>query len=203
MYFVKTPFFASWLYPDLVWSIPNAENKIFLTFDDGVNETLTNFILECLAVYQFKATFFLVGENCQRFPQQVDKILAAGHTIGNHTFEHLNGWNTPDDLYFKNITKAQTYCQSHLFRPPYGKIKLSQINQLKKDYKIIMWSLMAGDFDNSVDARTCLARLKKHTAAGSIIVLHDNLKFQPIIENVLAEYLYFCAKQGFNLSVIN
>ncbi len=205
MYFIKTPFFAKCFYPSLIWDIPNPENRIFLTFDDGVNETLTPFILDELAKYDFKSTFFLVGENCARYPQQVTDILAAGHQIGNHTFNHLNGWKTDNDIYWENINKTQIYTQTNLFRPPYGKIKFSQIKQLQTsdiNYKIVMWSLMAGDFDPKTSHKTCLERLKKHSKSGSIIVLHDNIKFAHIIKNILADYLAFCAEKGFILDII-
>ncbi len=205
MYFIKTPFFAKCLYPSLVWDIPNEENKIFLTFDDGVNETLTPFILNELKKYDFKATFFLVGENCERYPQQVKAILDNGHQIGNHSFNHLNGWQTADDMYLENIRQAQIYTQTPLFRPPYGKIRRSQIKKLQNfnyNYKIIMWSLMAGDFDTKISAKICLQRLKKYTKAGDIIVLHDNIKFEHIIKNILPDYLAFCAEKGFILDIV-
>ena len=154
MYLVKTPFLLRWLYPDLVWKKPSA-NTIYITFDDGPIPEVTPFVLNALADYDAKATFFCIGDNVRKYPEIYQEVIKAGHSIGNHTFNHLNGWNTDDEKYLENIGECAEYVKSDLFRPPYGKIKKSQIRKLKTrhpDIKVIMWDVLSGDFDQNLSS---------------------------------------------------
>lgn len=183
MYFTRTPGIIRRLFsPELVWEIPNREKQVFLTFDDGPHPQVTTEVLEILASKDVPATFFCVGENVQKYPDTFRKIKDQGHQTGNHTFNHLNGWKTETKAYLENITKCAEFIDSKLFRPPYGRIKNAQINVLKEEYKIIMWSVLSGDFDKNVSRETCVKNVMKNTKSGSIIVFHDSIKAK---DNVL------------------
>ncbi|MET4082267.1 peptidoglycan/xylan/chitin deacetylase (PgdA/CDA1 family) [Pedobacter sp. UYP30] len=131
MYLVKSPFFLKWYYPQLLWNKPRSEKTIYITFDDGPIPIVTPFVLKTLAAYNAKATFFCIGDNIRKHPDVFNAVVNSGHAIGNHTFNHLNGWKTDDETYIKNILEAQALTQTNLFRPPYGRIKKSQIRKLK------------------------------------------------------------------------
>ncbi len=201
-YLIKTPFWLRWLYPSMTWRLPNEERKIYLTFDDGVSTELTPFILEQLAAFQAKATFFLVGDRAKRYPELVQTLVEQGHHIGNHTQHHVNGWKVPTQRYLDDVAACQSHTQTTLFRPPYGRLTRSQLLELRDDFKIIGWDVLAGDFDPRASNEECLQRLQRHTQAGSIIVLHDNIKFADKIRYVLPRILEFYAQHNFKLDVI-
>lgn len=183
----------------LIWEIPNDENKVFLTFDDGPNPEVTPEVLKILDDYKIKATFFCVGDNVVKHPETYRTILEKGHTTGNHSFHHLNGWKTKNKEYLNNVARCREQVDSSLFRPPYGRIRNSQVRQLRDQYRIIMWSVLAGDFDKRFSKDDCVKNVLKHTATGSIIVFHDSLKTKnkvlyalpKVIENILKRKLYF------------
>lgn len=183
MYFTRTPGIIRRLFsPELVWEIPNVEKQVFLTFDDGPHPEVTAEVLEILSSKDVPATFFCVGENVEKYPDTFREIKDHGHQTGNHTFNHLNGWKTETKDYLKNIAKCAEFIDSKLFRPPYGRIKNAQINALKEKYKIIMWSVLSGDFDKNVSREACVKNVMKNTKSGSIIVFHDSIKAK---DNVL------------------
>lgn|SRR5690554_4438466 len=185
MKFFHTPNFFRTFYNKLVWSIVPVENEVYLTFDDGPNEEITSYILSRLQDLGWQATFFCVGENVHRYPQLYQQIREAGHTVGNHTQTHLNARKSTTTDYLDDIAAAAKVIQSSLFRPPYGRISKKLINVLSDDYKIIMWSFMGYDFDETIPHRVIETKARKHIQAGSIIVLHDNEKF---IENEKAVF---------------
>ena len=181
MLFAKNaPWYIKAVMPSsLIWSLPNADNHVYLTFDDGPHPLATPFVLDCLKQYNAKATFFCIGKNVVEQPAIYQRILAEGHAVGNHTMNHLNGFKTPAEDYIQNIELAQSHITSHLIRPPYGRIKKSQaqlIQQLHPQNKIIMWSVLSGDFDTSLHGSACFNYVKKYTKSGSIIVFHDSQK---------------------------
>src|SRR5437868_5741676 len=102
MYFIKTPQILKTLYPYQVWDVPVRDKSIFLTFDDGPTPGVTEWTLNALKEYKAKATFFLVGENVKKHPELAAKIVTEGHHIGNHTQNHINGWETETRDYLKN-----------------------------------------------------------------------------------------------------
>ena len=202
MYLVKTPVLISKLSSrSLVWNIPNNEKKIYLTFDDGPIPELTMEILVYLNQYQAKATFFCVGKNAKQYPELIERIQDDGHIIGNHSFHHLNGWKNRTSSYIENIEKASQYINSNLFRPPYGRITYSQIKQIKKDYKIIMWSILSGDFDQNISSEQCLKNVLQ-SKSGDIIVFHDNTKAREKIHEVLPKFLENYSNLGYQFCVI-
>ncbi len=177
MPFFHTPNLFRKFYDKLVWSFVPVKNEVYLTFDDGPNEEITTYILSRLQDLGWQATFFCVGENVKRNPLLFQQIQSEGHAVGNHTQTHLNAWKVPPSDYLHNVIEASKHIQSSLFRPPYGRISKKLIKALSKDYKIIMWSFMAYDFDETISHQKIEDKAKKYIQPGSIIVLHDNEKF--------------------------
>ncbi|MFC1732956.1 polysaccharide deacetylase family protein [candidate division KSB1 bacterium] len=169
--------------------MPGNEKKIYLTFDDGPSPESTHQILKILNEFKIKATFFCVGEMISKYPDILREIKQGGHLVGNHTYNHLNGWNTRTSKYVQNVNHCSEYVDLKLFRPPYGKIKLSQINQLKKDYQIVMWTVLSGDFDQRITKEKCLENVTKYTKAGSIVVFHDSKKTIEKVKYVLRKFI--------------
>ncbi len=202
MYLVKTPNIAKQLFCDYTWDIPTDEKVLYFSFDDGPNPEVTDMVLGILKSYNAKATFFCVGDNVEKHPKIFDRILLDGHTVGNHTYNHLNGWKTPKEIYIKNINKCREVVQSNLFRPPYGKITREQAQVLKGDYKIVMWDILCGDFDGRVSSENCFDRMKKHAVPGSIIVLHDSEKTKECVQSALPKTLDFFLEQGYRFDAI-
>ncbi len=161
------------LFPSLIWRIPNAENKIFLTFDDGPDPEATPRILDLLAEYNAKATFFCLGRQVEKYPAIFDRIKNEGHAVGNHTYSHLSGWTTGNKKYFEDIERADRIIGSKLFRPPYGRIRPSQIKVLKEKYKIVMWDVMSGDYDERQTPERIAKRVQNLLQPGSVVVWHD------------------------------
>lgn len=200
MYLVKTPWWLRLFYSGYTWRMPSIDKAIYLSFDDGPHETATPFVLDTLQAYQAKASFFCIGKNVQAHPALYQRILSEGHTVGNHTQNHLNGWHTPNDQYLANIQEASNNIQSQLFRPPYGRIKRSQAKQLP--YQIIMWDVLSGDFDPLLTPEACLAYCIKHTEAGSIVVFHDSAKALSKLQFALPKMLDYFSKQGFQFKAL-
>lgn len=185
MKFFYTPKIVRKLTDKLVWELPALKNEVYLTFDDGPNEEITTYILDRLQALNWKATFFCVGENAQKRPHLVQRMLAEGHAIGNHTFRHKNAWKTPFKDYLNSIHQSDKIIQSNLFRPPYGRISRKLIKEIHPTHRIIMWSFMAYDFDLTIPHEKITEKAQKYIHAGSIVVLHDNEKF---IENEKAVF---------------
>ena len=203
MYLVKTPWWLRKIYSSkLRWKIPTVKNEIFLTFDDGPHPTVTPFVLDSLQQYNAKATFFCIGKNVQQHPLIYNRILDEGHKTGNHTNDHLNGWKTNKAIYIKNVLLAKKYIDSKLFRPPYGRISRSEIQQLQPDFDIIMWDVLSGDFDVALPAEQCYTNVISNTRPGSIIVFHDSEKAFPRLESTLPKALKYFAEKGFKMNVI-
>lgn len=199
MYVVKTPFLLRWIYPDLVWKKPAAKT-IYLTFDDGPIPHITPFVLKTLREFNARATFFCIGDNVVKHPDVYQEVLNSGNSVGNHTYNHLRGWDTDDEEYLENVAKCAEVVKSKLFRPPYGRIKKNQIIKLKAQYpelEIIMWDILSGDFDQNLDPETCLKKLTDKTRPGSIVVFHDSVKAFKRLEYVLPRALKFWQQQGF------
>jgi peptidoglycan/xylan/chitin deacetylase (PgdA/CDA1 family) len=179
MYLVRSPLLLKWYYPQLTWNKTRDHKVIYLTFDDGPIPDVTDFVLKTLNSFSAKATFFCIGDNILKYPQIFESIKNEGHSIGNHTFNHLKGWDTSDDVYFQNFQKCQVQTGTNLFRPPYGRIKKTQIAKIKSNYPamdIVMWDTLSGDFDTNLLPEKCLKNVIKHTTNGSIVVFHDSLK---------------------------
>lgn len=210
MNWAKTHKFISYLFPKYVWKIPNSENKIYLTFDDGPIPNVTEWVLDVLKSEGIKATFFCIGNNIKKHPEVFTRILNEGHAIGNHTFNHLNGWQTKKNEYLANLKLCETeYLKlntdhSFLFRPPYGKISPFQAKEiLNKNYKIIMWDVLSYDFDNKISPQKCLSNVIENTESGSIIVFHDSLKAEQNLRYALPKAIKNLKEKGFEFDVIS
>jgi peptidoglycan/xylan/chitin deacetylase (PgdA/CDA1 family) len=205
-YSVKTPWWLKLLYQTCIWDIKGREKVIYLTFDDGPHPTITPFVLDELKKYNAKATFFCIGKNVAEHNIVYRRITTEDHTIGNHTHNHLNGWKTKDEVYLQNVTEAAKLINSNLFRPPYGKIKQSQLKQLSThpfNMKAIMWSVLSGDFDRKLSPEKCLQHVLKNTTSGSIIVFHDSEKAFERLEYALPRVLKYFSEKGYTFEKID
>ncbi len=203
MYLVKTPKFIQKLFPNFHWSIPTSEKSIYLTFDDGPIPEVTPWVLDQLSKYQAKATFFCVGDNVQKNSEVFQQVIDQGHQVGNHTFNHYNGWGTESINYFHNVRKCARMVQSDLFRPPYGRLTPKQAQFLQRHYKIIMWDVLSGDFDPSISNEQCLKNVLTKTQSGSIVVFHDSIKAFDKVQYVLPKFLEHFHKQGYRFEALS
>jgi peptidoglycan-N-acetylglucosamine deacetylase len=202
MYFKHLPALLKPLGKDLTFNLPNDQNEIYLTFDDGPHPTITPWVLEELAKVEAKATFFLIGKNAEEHPDVVARIIEEGHSIGNHTYEHKSGWKTDDSDYLADVERCSKLVHSKLFRPPYGQISRSQAKTLKDQYRLIQWSDLSADFDPQYSADECFHFVSKKIESGSIVVFHDSPKAWPRLEALLPKCLEFYAHKGFKMKPI-
>ena len=209
MRFFKTPRVVSALLPGLTWRQIVTDNIIYLTFDDGPIPEVTEFVLTELHKYQALATFFCVGENLRKHPAIARKVIAGGHRLGNHTYNHLQGWKTSAELYWQNTQKCQKELEKlcpdlkvKLFRPPHGRCTPQQYHQLKVNYNLIMWDVLTYDFDANLTAEKCLQAAIQNTSKGSIVVFHDSLKARRNLQYVLPRYLAHFSGLGYQFKTL-
>ncbi|BDS13811.1 polysaccharide deacetylase family protein [Aureispira anguillae] len=204
MYYpVYTSKWIQWLFPSYLWRMEaTTSKKLFITFDDGPIPMITPWVLEELRRYNAKATFFCVGANVQKNPMIYQQLLTEGHSVGNHTFNHLNGWTCSKKKYLENVARCQDEIQTNLFRPPYGRLSWRQARALKKQYKIVMWDVIAGDFDPNISGEDCWQNILKHASNGSVIVLHDSKKAWERLRYVLPKLLAYYNERGFVFEAI-
>lgn len=217
MYFIRPTRIEKALFPHALWVVKGCEKKIFLTFDDGPVPEVTLWALEQLKIRQAHATFFCVGQNIERHPEIFRKIISEGHGVGNHTYNHLNGWKTPVKNYMQNISRCDNAMRttasrtlpvnSHpfgtanlYFRPPYGKLTFSQYAIIHKKYSIVMWDVLSGDFLPNLSAEKCLRNVLQKTRNGSIVVFHDSIKASKKLLYVLPKFLEHFSGLGYTFS---
>lgn len=201
---VSPPYFARIFYPDAIWRKPvsGAEKKVYLTFDDGPIPEVTEWVLSFLEQEKIRATFFCVGNNIELHPDVFLKVKAAGHVCANHTYNHVSGWKTPNKEYFGNIEKCDRYYSNRLFRPPYGRITLSQYSKLRRKYEIVFWDVVSFDFDAGVSPQQCFENVRRHTRNGSVIVFHDSIKARKNLEHSLPRSVQFLKDQGYSFGTL-
>ena len=207
-YLVKTPKFVQRIFPERIWALPNNNNSVFLTFDDGPIPEVTPWVLETLKQYDAKASFFCIGDNVHKHPKVFNQLIEEGHSIGNHTFNHLNGWKTKNDHYINNCNLLKDSIKSFngvkLFRPPFGKLTFKQSKNLQKEgYRIIMWEVLSADFDKNISKEKCLENVLKNIKVGSIVVFHDSLKSNKKLRYVLPKVLEHIKSNKWNCARIN
>lgn len=201
-----TPKLVHSLFPDRLWG-KSSEDTIYLTFDDGPVPGVTDFVLNELAKRNQKATFFVVGDNVKRHPELAKEVLASGHQLGNHTYNHLNGWKTKKEEYVRNIEKCDKVLvelgvEKKLFRPPYGMISSSQAKVVSKNHQIVMWNMLTGDYDKNLDAKKILRSSIRYSIPGSIVVWHDQQKTKDILPQILPHYLDFIQQKGWKTGLL-
>lgn len=196
-YLTSSPWWLRRLYPDCLWEMPANEGKVYLTFDDGPHPDATPMVLDMLAAAGAKASFFCIGDNVRKYPEIYQRVLAEGHRVGNHSYHHLNGWRTSDDVYLEDIQAASQLIDSNIFRPPYGRIRRSQIRALRNSgLRPVMWSLLSGDFDPQLSAAKCAENVLKNLAPGHIVVFHDSQKALQKIQYALPLVLKLIRERG-------
>ncbi len=195
--------------PGYIWRRDDVAKKLFLTFDDGPIPEVTPWVLEQLAIYNAKATFFCVGDNLAKHPEVARQALAQGHVLGNHTFHHLKGWQTPLEAYIENAALCQAELDAlqpgrkvNLFRPPYGRITAAQAAALRKTHELIMWDMLTNDYDATLPPEKCLRKAIAHTQSGSIIVFHDSLKAQRNMQYALPRFLEHFSSLGYSFETL-
>lgn len=204
----RTPFFLPWLYPSLTWRMATENKSLYLTFDDGPVAGPTEFVLETLKKFGVVATFFCIGENIQKHTQVFNQVVNHGHTIGNHSHNHLNGWKTSTPDYCRNIKLCQDEIEAggvlplKLFRPPYGRISRNQINALP-EYRIIMWDVLSIDYNKNLLPEKCLKNTIEATRSGSIIVFHDSYKAEGNLVFALPRFIEHYLERGFTFNSLN
>lgn len=205
MYLTYSPFWLKWFYPTLTWHKSRKEKFVYFTFDDGPIPVVTPFVLNTLKKFNCKATFFCIGDNVDKHPLILADIISEGHTIGNHTYNHLKGWNSSNENYIENVLKGSKLTSTRIFRPPYGRIKKSQIKEIKRQSpstEVIMWDVLSGDFDKRISKEQCVRNVLKHCKNGSIIVFHDSLKAFERLEYALPKVLENLSKKGFEFRTL-
>lgn len=203
MYFVKTPKALHYIYSNCEWKISPTEQKtVYLTFDDGPTKSVTDEVLRILSNNNAKATFFCVGEQVSKNLDLLKQIKNEGHRIGNHTYNHLKGWDTDDNTYLENVEKTDREVHSNLFRPPYGKATRKQLKALKSKYRIIMWDILSGDFDQKNSTEKIVSNVLENLSDGSIIVMHDSQKHGDKMLLALPKIIEGIVKKGYKMDVI-
>lgn len=198
----QVPEFIKRIWRTPIWRMDSNQKAIYLTFDDGPNPDITPQVLDILDEFGVKANFFCVGENVEKHRDVFEETKRRGHKVGNHTFNHLKGFETSVETCVANVEKANELTKSKLFRPPHGRITLRQVNALKKDYKIIMWDFITYDFDVRVSPETILNEVKKRSRNGSIVVFHDSTKAAKNMLAVLPKAIQFWQDEGYELKLI-
>jgi peptidoglycan/xylan/chitin deacetylase (PgdA/CDA1 family) len=209
----KTPELVKTIFPNFVWNISTEEKALYLTFDDGPTPEVTEWVLKQLKQYNAKATFFCIGKNIDKHPTIFEDVLKDGHTIGNHTYNHLKGWKTNTKNYLKDIDKAQDVIDSlvknqkdethNLFRPPYGKFKSKQSSAIQKlNYKIILWDVLSYDWDTTVSEEGCLSNVMSSAKKGSVIVFHDSIKAKRNLMYALPRVLKYYSEKEYTFKAI-
>ena len=207
MKFFRTPAWLPWLYPSLTWRINTSQKTLYLTFDDGPVAGPTEFVLDVLAKQNVKATFFCIGHNVERYPAIFNRLVEEGHGIGNHTYDHVNGWKVSTSVYADEVRKCARLIDTghhpdrRLFRPPYGRITTAKIRSMN-GYNIVMWDVLTYDFDASITPERCLTGSLNAVRPGSIIVFHDSVKAGPNMMYTLPRFLEECRNRGYDFQLL-
>ena len=204
MYEVHPPWFYRALSPKyLLCQVPGNRKVAYLTFDDGPVPEATPEVLEILRQKQVRATFFCVGDNVKKYGAIFNALTADGHAVGNHTFNHLNGWKVSPGAYYNNVMHCREYFGSKLFRPPHGRFTPGQYFILSNDFRFILWSALTMDYHPAVSPEQCLANAVNNLSPGSIIVFHDSVKAREKMLYALPRFIEHALGQGYSFEVLN
>lgn len=197
MYLARTPALVKPLLKEFTWCMPSKSKDLYLTFDDGPTSGVTPWVLDTLAEYGALATFFVLGRNARAEPAIMERIRNEGHAVGNHTWDHPNGWRTPTFSYLRNVVRCAEEVDTALFRPPYGRISRQQSRAIRNRYEVVMWDVLSADFDTSVMGDQCTLNVTRNAVPGSIIVFHDSVKAEPRLRIALPRVLAHFAGLGY------
>lgn len=192
-------FLTPYLYRGAIFRIKTTEKILSLTFDDGPDPSSTTAVLEILERYNIRAIFFCCGRAAADYPELMARTKSGGHIIGNHGFIHIDGFLTSVPNYVENIKLAEKLTSAVLFRPPYGRLRPAQYRKIRTSYRVVMWDLMAYDFDRRAGREEVLNLLKKRIRKGSIIVLHD--KQGSTVTGFLEDLIRYCLAEGYRFVI--
>lgn len=198
----RLPSFLRLPFGTMTWKIPSAKKEVFLTFDDGPTPEITEKVLDILKEYGAFGTFFGIGKNIEAHPTIWKKIIDEGHQIGHHSYEHVNGWKVDKSTYIEDVNRAAALVDSPLFRPPYGRISPRKAKVLSKRYRIVMWTIVSGDYDASIAPEQCLRNVLRTLRPGDIVVFHDSVKAWPNLESTLPKVLDFIREKGWRAEAL-
>ncbi len=201
MFIEQVPDFVRNLYPKALWRMNPDEKAVYLTFDDGPIPVITPWVVELLGQYDIKATFFMVGDNVRKYPQEYMQVIENGHRVGNHTFNHLKGLFTSTAEYVENVEKADGLIHSNLFRPPHGMLRRKQYNELSRHYQFVMWDLVTRDYSKRMNGEDVLANVKRLVRNGSIITFHDSIRSENNLKYALPRSIEWLLEQGYEFKV--
>ena len=201
MFIEQVPTFFRNLYPKALWRMNPDEKAVYLTFDDGPIPVITPWVVELLGRYGIKATFFMVGDNVHKFPQEFMQVVEEGHRVGNHTYNHLKGLFTSTRKYVDNVDQADAFIHSNLFRPPHGFLRNAQYRELSKRYQFVMWDLVTRDYSNRLCGEDVLTKVKKYVRNGSIITFHDSLRSEDNLRYALPRAIEWLLEQGYEFKL--
>jgi peptidoglycan/xylan/chitin deacetylase (PgdA/CDA1 family) len=200
---VRTPDFIRRISDAVDWGdYQQSVKQVYLTFDDGPIPEVTPWVLDLLAAYNAKATFFCLGKHVNNYPTLYQRILNEGHKTGNHTWDHADGWKTEARQYYRSVIKAESVIKTDLFRPPYGRITPRQLRALRKRYTIVLWSVLSEDYDRKQTPEQCIVNITGKVRAGDILVFHDSIKAQPNLVGCLEPVLHYLKANGFKFSTL-
>lgn len=195
--------FPTWLqslYRGVVWRKDTSSKVVYITFDDGPIPECTPEVLRILSDYDVKATFFMVAENAERHPELLERVRAAGHTVGNHTYHHMRGCKSCTQDYVHDAKRGAEILQTSLFRPPHGRMRWSQKKALlEAGYTIYLWDVLTHDYNARYSVEKMLSVVKRYTRNGSIIVLHDSLKSKDRMLEALPMIIEWLQAEGYEL----
>jgi peptidoglycan-N-acetylglucosamine deacetylase len=177
--------------------MPEVGKRVYLTFDDGPIPEVTEFVLDVLKAHHIKATFFCIGKNAELHPDIFKRILDEGHAVGNHTHSHINGWNSNTRSYVDDAIRAGMVIDTRLFRPPYGRIRKEQADEIMLKYKVVMWDVLSYDFDKNISPQQCLKNVTENVRPGSIVVFHDSLKAKDNMQYALPLVIEKLKNEGY------
>ena len=199
----QPPKLLRWLYPRALWRMDKNVKAVYLTFDDGPIPNITPWVLDLLDKYNIKATFFLVGDNVRKHPEEFKMIVERGHRVGNHTFNHISGLKYLSYNYLENTNKAAELINSKLFRPPHGWMRWGQYMVLSHRYTVVMWDLVTRDYSKRLNGRQVFRNVKKYVRNGSIITFHDSIKSEKNLKYALPRAIEWLLEQGYEFKVFD
>ena len=197
----QPPLILRLIYPGALWRMDKGDRAVYLTFDDGPIPGITPWVLDLLDRYGIKATFFMVGDNVRKHPDEFRMVVERGHRLGNHTYNHIRGFEYLSENYLANADKANEYLHTDLFRPPHGHMRWAQYHVLRKKYRIVMWDLVTRDYSRRLTGEQVLAKVKRYVRPGSIITFHDSIKSAPRLKFALPRAIEWLMEQGYAFKV--